>query len=258
MSYDLVEAVLASGASLPSPGLAMVNLQQAMSNELAGTREYAGALASDPAVCGALMRVANSPVFNTGRKAETVEQAVSLLGLSRTQAITSAICLRSQAELLEGPLRHQVLALFEQAEHWAAASFIAARASSARRLAEQAYLAALMQDCGVIVLARRGAAISLQAGDGSDGHPALGAALLRNWKLPAEITAAVGLQHNPREAAKSEGDAALLAALLAAGRYLCDPQTPDWPAWSEPCAERLGLDDDTLGECAASLRGNTL
>ena len=41
MAYDLVEAVLISGASLPSPGIALIKLQSAAQDENAGIKDFA-------------------------------------------------------------------------------------------------------------------------------------------------------------------------------------------------------------------------
>ncbi|MBK7417017.1 MAG: HDOD domain-containing protein [Dechloromonas sp.] len=61
-------------------GVALIKLQAAAQDDNAGIREFAKAVESDPAVCGALMRVANSAVLRPPRKSTTVEQAISVIG----------------------------------------------------------------------------------------------------------------------------------------------------------------------------------
>lgn len=84
MFYDLVEAILASGASMPSPGIALTKLQAAIQDENAGAREFARAVATDPAVCGALIRVANSGVF---RPPEEPRASSRQLSVSASRAL---------------------------------------------------------------------------------------------------------------------------------------------------------------------------
>lgn len=254
MAYDLVDAVLTSGASLPSPGIALIRLQAAIQDDNAGVREFANAVAADPAVCGALMRVANSAVFHPPHKSETIEQAISSIGASRTMAVTASVCLKGQLELLKGDLRPLVEKIFAAANQAAELSFLVARGGSLRRLSDMAYLGAMMQDAGVIVQAKRGDPVTPESADTDNGHPALGAAVLRNWKMPAIIASAVGTHHNANEAAKLGGDIHALACLMAAGRRLRDGESEEWTAhWATPAQEKYGIDSAYLEAILAKL-----
>jgi len=244
LAYDLVEAVLISGANLPSPGVALLKLQATAQDDNAGIREFAQAVETDPAVCGALMRVANSAVLRPPRKSTSVEQAIAVIGFSRTLAITASICLKSQTELLKGELRAVVEKIFDASNHAAELTYLAARQSPLRRLGDMAYLGALMQDTGIIVQAKRGQPVSLDNADVDDGHPAISAHLIRNWKMPNDVAAAVGVHHNAREAQKLGGDISAIACLLAAGRRLRDGETPDWLSWSDLIQETLKIGED--------------
>lgn len=252
MAYDLVEAVLISGASLPSPGLALIKLQAAAQDDNAGMREFAKAVETDLAVCGALMRVANSAVLRPPRKSTTVEQAISVIGFSRTLAVTASVCLKSQAELLSGKLRHTVEAIFEESNRAAELSYLAARHSTLRRLGDSAYLGSLMQDTGSIVLAKRGQAVDLERAEQDDGHPAISAHLIRNWKMPGEVAAAVAVHHNAHEAEKLGGDICAIACLLAAGRRLRDGETEAWLDWRDLVERTLGIGNEEIAEILIS------
>ncbi|MBK7413899.1 MAG: HDOD domain-containing protein [Dechloromonas sp.] len=253
MAYDLVEAVLISGASLPSPGVALIKLQTAAQDDNAGIREFANAVESDPAVCGALMRVANSAVLRPPRKSTTVEQAISVIGFSRTLAVTASVCLKSQAELLKGELRAIVEAIFDASNRAAEFSYLVARNSSQRRLGDSAYLGSLMQDTGIIMQAKRGQAVSLESAELDTEHAAISAHLIRNWKMPNDVAAAVAVHHTPREAEKLGGDICAIACLLAAGRRLRDGETDAWQAWAEPVEKTLNTGNDELAEILANV-----
>lgn len=253
MAYDLVEAVLISGASLPSPGVALIKLQAAAQDDNAGIREFAKAVESDPAVCGALMRVANSAVLRPPRKSTTVEQAISVIGFSRTLAVTASVCLKSQAELLKGELRSIVEAIFEASNRAAEFSYLVARNSSLRRLGDSAYLGSLMQDTGIIMQAKRGQAVSIESAELDVEHAAISAHLIRNWKMPNDVAAAVAVHHTPREAEKLGGDICAIACLLAAGRRLRDGETEAWQAWAELVEKTLNIGNDELAEILANV-----
>ena len=251
MAYDLIEAVLISGASLPSPGVALIKLQTAAQDDNAGIREFARAVETDPAVCGALMRVANSAVLRPPRKSTTVEQAISVIGFSRTLAVTASICLKSQAELLKGELRSIVEAIFEASNRAAEFSYLLARRSSYRHLGDAAYLGALMQDTGIIVQAKRGKQIALDRAECDDEHAAISAHLIRNWKMPNDVAAAVAVHHNAHEAEKLGGDICAIACLLAAGRRLRDGETEAWQNWAELSEKTLTISNAQLAEIMA-------
>lgn len=252
MAYDLVEAVLISGASLPSPGIALMKLQAAAQDDNAGIKEFAKAVETDPAVCGALMRVANSAVLRPPRKSSSVEQAIAVIGFSRTLAITASVCLKSQTELLKGDLRAIVEQIFEESNRAAEWSYLVARQSSQRRLGDMAYLGALMQDTGIIVQAKRGQPVTLENAEVDDGHPAISAHLIRNWKMPNDVAAAVGVHHNAHEAQKLGGDICAIACLLAAGRRLRDGESADWEKWAELTQETLNIGDEEIAEILAN------
>ena len=253
MAYDLVEAVLISGASLPSPGVALIKLQTAAQDDNAGIREFANAVESDPAVCGALMRVANSAVLRPPRKSTTVEQAISVIGFSRTLAVTASVCLKSQAELLKGELRAIVEAIFDASNRAAEFSYLVARNSSQRRLGDSAYLGSLMQDTGIIMQAKRGQAVSIESAELDVEHAAISAHLIRNWKMPNDVAAAVAVHHTPREAEKLSGDICTIACLLAAGRRLRDGETEAWQGWAELVEKTLNIGNDELAEILANV-----
>ena len=253
MAYDLVEAVLISGASLPTPGIALIKLQSAAQDENAGIHEFAKAVEADPAVSGALMRVANSAVLRPPRKSTTVEQAISVIGFSRTLAVTASVCLKSQSELLKGELRAIVEAIFDASNCAAEFSYLVARNSSQRRLGDSAYLGSLMQDTGIIMQAKRGQAVSIESADLDVEHAAISAHLIRNWKMPNDVAAAVAVHHTPREAEKLAGDICAIACLLAAGRRLRDGETEAWQGWAEPVKKTLNIGNDELAEILANV-----
>lgn len=251
MAYDLVEAVLISGASLPSPGVALVKLQATAQDDNAGIREFAKAVETDPAVCGALMRVANSAVLRPPRKSTTLEQAISVIGFSRTLAVTASICLKSQADMLKGELRPVVEHIFEISNQAAEFSYLLARRSRHRALGDAAYLGALMQDTGIIVQAKRGKLITPDAADQDEEHPAISAHLIRNWKMPNDVAAAVAVHHNAHEAEKLGGDICAIACLLAAGRRLRDGETESWQTWAALAEKTLAIDNADYAEILA-------
>lgn len=167
--------------------------------------------------------------------------------------MTASVCLKGQLGTLKGDLRSIVEAVFPASNRAAELTFLVARGSSLCGLSDTAYLAAMMQDAGIIVLAKRGEAVALDGALADNGHPALGAAVLRNWKLPANVASGVGTHHNADGAKKLGGDIHALACLMAAGRRLRDGESGEWTTWASPCKNDYGIDDDFLEAIFASL-----
>jgi HD-like signal output (HDOD) protein len=258
----LLEAVLKTGVSLPSPGIAFARLQSLSLNENAGPKEMAEVAGKDPSLTGALMRVANSPVFRPRTQARTVQDAISLLGTTRTMAVAISTALRSSAEGVDA---RALDAVWKTSVTVAEGAWRCARGSQARRLADQAYLAGLLHEVGVPVLLKRfpahadffhdpklsleEAVRQLDAATELD-HAAVGALVARNWKLPPEVSEAIRCHHDPAAAGRLPDTAATLSTLIAFGRLMRDGPSPnpEWHPWADLSDRYLNLDPAGLGD----------
>lgn len=262
MSDDtLLEAVLKTGVTLPVPGVAFARLQAVSLNENAGPREMAEVAKKDPSLTGALMRVANSPVFRPRTQSRTVQDAITLLGRSRTLAVAASTALRSSAEGVDSRVLD---AVWNASLTVAEGSWRCARVSKpARHLADEAYLAGLLHDVGVPVLLKRfpehtklfhDPAISLEQAirqlDAATGlsHAGVGALVTRNWKLSHDVSEAIHCHHDPVAARRLPDKAAALTTLIAFGRLMRDGPSPESPPWGELADHFLQLDPMALPE----------
>ena len=269
MSLDndlLVGAVLASGVVLPAPGPGFLRLRAVAADEDAGPREMAQAVAQDPAITGALLRVASSPVFRPRSAPRSAQEAIAMLGRTRSLATAASVALKAQSEGLDPRVVDAVWAGCARAAEY---SFAVARAARLGPLADTAYLAALMQDAGIAVVLRRtprhgalldGDGPTLEAGaralDALSGthHAAAGYLVARNWKLPGNVCEAIRAHHDPRLARRLGDDARRLVLLLAAGRRVRDGVSPDWVDWADDVAATLGLTETDLDALAGDAR----
>lgn len=244
---QLLEAVLQSGVTLPSPGQYLIAVQKAGNDERAGVKEFASAVRNDPAIVAAVMRVANSAVFRPQRKSESLEQAISAIGYSKLLAITSSVALNGYIDLLDPALRESVQLIFEESSRAAELAYAVACESKCRRLADMAYLAALLQDCGTIVIAQRGG-ISSFLHNINDEHASLGAAVMRNFRMPTAISEAVWVHHRPTQAARKEKDVFAIACLVATGRCLAQNyvDAEEWESWAAHVTTALGITQEEV------------
>ena len=97
----LVHAVLASGVVLPAPAPGFQRFQAAALDDGAGPRQMAAAVSDDPALTGALLRVAGSPVFRPRSAPRSVFDAIALLGRTRSLATVASAVLEAEHFILK-------------------------------------------------------------------------------------------------------------------------------------------------------------
>lgn len=193
-------------SSLPSlPAVAVQILDLCQRDDM---KQIAIAIGRDPALAAKLIKTANSPMFSFRREVSTISHAVCLLGKNAVRTLVLSFSLvnnkkKSDCVHLENFWRRSLLAA------------LAARqlAESIGEPGEQAFLAALLQDIGVLALARsiggQYTQILQQANNdhdrlaeletvayGSD-HAEIGEWLLSRWRAPVLLAKVVGLSHKP-------------------------------------------------------------
>ncbi len=256
-----VEALLRSGVQLPAPSQSLLKLQTALNDPDIGPRALADIAEQDPVLVSALIRVANSPAFYAQRPAGSLAEIVARLGATKVLAIAVSASLRGKIPGVDAGV---IDAIWARCTDVAACTFLGARHSRRKDLADVAYFSALVHDAGLCVLLRRypsealrlrwsrpgefdAGALALDAAVGTE-HAAVGALVVKNWKLPAVVVDAIQHHHNLPQMASAFGDAAAVSALIALGRRLADGPLPEWESWRPLAESLLGVDDGALAE----------
>lgn len=199
-----LETTLLHCRNLPSPpGIALQII--ALAQDPGATLQMAAQVIQlDPALSARLLRLANSPLYATRRRVESLSQAMAMLGLNATLSLSLGFSLvqglrskSNSAELQEHIWKRSVLA------------GIAARLLGQQegvRNAETLMLAGLLQDMGRLALLQAMpedyAALSLKADNSASllqlereafdaTHAEVGAWLARRWRLPDDLTNAI-------------------------------------------------------------------
>lgn len=208
LSEDLQRSLLkAKLPSLPAMAVQLLGLGQSASSNVAALTEI---VSNDPAVTAALIRLANAAAYHRIKPAETLAQATSHLGYERSRMIAMSATLLPTLRGVEGPgLCYQ--------EFWRR-SLIAG--STARAIGQQLrpddvepiFLAAILQDVGILALAQLPSAIynGIDCSEYThevaiehereaiqEDHGAVGAWLLEQWRFPARFVRAVRLSNTP-------------------------------------------------------------
>jgi len=224
----------------------------------------------DPAMSAKMLRTANSPFYGQRRKSQNLRQAIMVLGLNAT--ITLALGF-SLVKTFEQPISAGI----DYPKFWRRTllSAIAARAvaeAKNRPYKEELFLAALLQDIGILALDRHQDSFYRDLPEeashdaiaayererlGSD-HAEVGAWLLRSWSIPSLLCDAVEGSHRALSLeVKTDVDTFMqsvaLSGVLADGLVHSTGEVP-LRTVSEAEKELLQIDGQTLGEIVEKIK----
>ncbi len=204
---DDLRAFLGTLDKLPSQPKLYGELQALIADPAAGTPDVARLVERDMAMSAKLLQLVNSGFFGVGRRVANIDHAVALLGLQTIQSLVLA------AEVFGTSVTSASLA--ELQAHALLTARLAAQIAPRGVAGEEAFLAGLLHDIGLLVLSearadqvdcilrrwKRGLSLpSAEAACGSPSHARVGGYLLGLWGLPYPISLAVTYHHTPRDA----------------------------------------------------------
>jgi diguanylate cyclase (GGDEF)-like protein len=202
----VVREKLARCADLPSMPAIAIQILDLCQKEEPDMGAIAKLIGSDPALSAKILRLTNSPMYGLKYQVRTVSHAICILGLSAVRPLALSFSL---VKGLQAPDKKSLTWFWKRSLLAAVAARELATATS-YRLAEEAFLGALLQDIGLLALrqvagleyatlARPGIphktlAESERSLFGED-HAALGGWLAERWKLPTSLCIAIGASH---------------------------------------------------------------
>jgi len=222
-------------------------------------------LSSDPGITGELLRMTNSALFGLARKVTSLKQAVALLGMARVRTLVLGRYLIERMQ--QGS---DLPDEFDRDYYWRRSLTQAVLASRlaehlAPKYRQEAFIAGLLSDTGVVVLAQAlpseyqsllaeyvplegGRLFEMEAERLGTTHAAVSAMVLEKWMLPELVVSAVRRHHESFGQTQTEPDqlAHIVAAADAVSRLLC--KKPDRSTVAENCRKALdGLGIGTAG-----------
>ncbi len=230
MDPDLRERIH-SARALPSPPIVAARLIEIAEDPDVNVGAVVDVLRTDPAMSARLLRLANSPLYARNRRTTNVSQAVMMLGIDAVlTAALSMSLLSPRAANQTGGLSFEHR--WTRSVHAAVAAQVFAERCRRVRPGE-AFLAALLQEIGVLVIDRLEPAtyesltptcphdeiIAAELATLGVDHAAVGAELLAAWRIPDHIVAAVRSSHETPGGGPDGGD---LKALVVLGGLVAD------------------------------------
>jgi diguanylate cyclase (GGDEF)-like protein len=253
-----------TASNLPSPPAVAARLIEIADDPDLSMTMVVEVLRADPALAAKLLRLANSPLYARRRRIDTLQQAVTMLGLDAVMTAALSLTLLSDRETMGS-----TALVFRT--HWTRSVHAAVAAQAlAQRWGSvppaDAFLAGLLQDIGVLVVARlepeayatmtRTSAHddlvgAERAALGMD-HASIGAELLEAWNLPDHVVNAVRHSH---DLAADHADR--LTSIVAISGLVADAISGSSEIMQTAAerAEQIGLDRTELSAALEDVAG---
>lgn len=256
-------AKLLGGIDIPACPDILRRLQSVLEDPGADLARVADLVAGDVAVSAGIIKIANSPAFGLGRRLQTVQHAVPVLGTRTVAGVVAGITLR--ATLDNSGVRME--RFWDTTRRVASVCRLLSR--ELRGVPQEiAYTFGLFHDCGIPVLMRRfpdyrETLVAANAAGGprfteiederhATNHAVVGYFLARNWGLADEVSQAILHHHefaifDSGVSSEAAGSRTLVALGALANRivrlHLRMSHDPIWDQFGETFLDHLGLGD---------------
>jgi HD-like signal output (HDOD) protein len=221
---EFEKALAANSIDAALPPASAFDVMRMVDDPQFQVKKVSGAVACEPAIAGAVLTLANSPLHRGAQKVETLHDAVVRLGQRQMRLLLLEIALhttrvkgRPFEQFSDMTWKHSLLA----------AQFAHSIAERAQLDTEHAYVAGLFHDVGVLAVlgAARVGALKGQRVVSKQTTLKLIAAhsvafnerVMKKWNLPAAVSAAVVHRQKPEGAGEHAG----LAAVTQLANDLC-------------------------------------
>jgi diguanylate cyclase (GGDEF)-like protein len=260
-----VEAHLRSLVNFPSPpGVATHIIELARDPDIE-MGKVAKALSMDSALSTKILRIANSPLYAQRRKSENLRQALVVLGLNAT--LTLALSFSLVKSLRAGKPNGLSYPLYWRRALLAATAARALGDSMHQSMAEEIFLAGLLQDVGMLALDRalpdlyRGGEelqrdhIALAEREKKRlqvDHAEIGAWLMKAWNLPDRLHNAIAHSHRVELSFTADPGQLFERCVALSGPvadlFLLDANQRQFAETAQSVERSLGLDKMAFGQ----------
>lgn len=201
MDTKLLEDILGC-PSLPTLPAVAMRVLELTSDPDVKMDELAREIQFDQGIAAKILRTVNSSFFGLRRRCSSIDHALVMLGLGPVKSLVLGFSLVSSVKGEEGDA-------FDYTDYWqrglisAVASKYSAELVGNKLIVDEAFLAGLFQDIGMIAMHRTIGEDYMNVLAGTDGdhaklakaeldafeiqHSSVGAMLCENWKMPHEI-----------------------------------------------------------------------
>lgn len=245
-----------------SPPAVFRSLNDAVNDRRSSVTDIGNIISEDQGLTVRILKLANSPLYGFPSKIETISKAVLIIG---TKQIIDIALATSVVQLFKG-LPEDLITMETFWRHSIACGVIARVMAGYRREpnVETFFTAGILHDIGRLIMYTNMPAecrnilsriakqprLLFEAERESFGfdHAAVGGLLLKEWKLPQNLTEAVEYHHNPDKASQCPVEAASIhiADILAHAMQLGNSGEKYIPRLSEEAWAKLSFQTSIL------------
>jgi RNA polymerase sigma-70 factor, ECF subfamily len=263
------ERILEVAAAMPATPQVFADLSRLLRDANSPLERIAELIKRDAALTAHIIRVSNSAVYRGERRTGSVEEAVSRIGYHEIFELTGYV---AGLQLADRALKHYGIEAAQLRQNMIYTAFVCEQLALECKLdPRQAYTAGLIRPLGLFVcdrLADRWAGLEpyqpqrdhdYHAWEGRVfglGSPEVAGIILRDWRFPEEITAAIRGHYQPET---TEANSRLGCLLNVASGLVADEgrglvgESRHWGG-STPRLEILGLNHKKLRAIAGRIR----
>jgi HD-like signal output (HDOD) protein len=246
---EALERLLQQGVKLPPQPRVLVELQELLRADDFEMRSVARIIGQDPGIVALLFRLARSPAFSRGRRIDSLDQILMVIGIKQVFNLVQAASL---AATINDQTRKAFDVFWNRSHEIAQMAAIVAgdRVSVCNVFPDQAYLAGIFHECGVPVLMQRFPKycetlhldnatcwpnLSEEDEKFDVDHCSVGYLVARHWGLPDFVCDAIRFHHDLPEEKTIGASVTLVAIIQAASHFYHRLHHVDDPLW-----ERIG------------------
>lgn len=201
--YNEILADLESGTLvLPTLPEVALKVRDVVDDPDTTSAKLANIIVTDPALSTRLLKVANSALYRGRVPVESVQMAVSRLGLTMVRNLVTSLVMEQMFQATSNRLEKRLHDLWDHSTEVAAISQVIAAKQPGIK-ADEAMLAGLIHDIGVLPILMKAEESPEILKDSAllDSlilrlHTRIGAAILRSWKFPESLIAVAAEHEN--------------------------------------------------------------
>lgn len=213
MEVAQLEEILAC-PSLPSLPAVAVRVIELTADKNVSLKELADTIQNDQGLSSKVLRTVNSSYYGLRTRCATINKALVMLGLGPVKALALGFSL-VDSQQMDPRCGFDMVAYWRRGLYTAVASKSIAEAAG-QSFGDEAFLAGLLQDIGVMAMYRALGMTYLDLMNDTDGdhnklvrleleafdmqHPEVGAMLAERWRLPKELVMPVRFHERPTAA----------------------------------------------------------
>ncbi len=249
MTIDLQHEaeILLQSVTIPSPPRLVLEIQNEMNNQEPDYKVLTDLIRQDMAITARMIKMANSPFFGIRYPVDSIQTALSVLGLDNFKQIIVASALKEALNSKEISLK-DFEAFYSHSMWVAQAAYLLVKQKSDQLndlSADHAYLAGLFHNCGMIMLVKKYKAyfkllrqhvkgtsslIAFEEKSFRTNHAIIGRFVAGAWELPVQTCKAI-IWHHETDLSAIENDSQrqLVATLILAGTLVYHLTHRDYP-----------------------------